>query len=430
MSGATLTQEAAGSLPLEVNEITDFAQLKQLEPVWNQILIETGRPVLYLTYEWLTTWWKCHGDKGKQLYVLVVTDGHEVLGIAPFMKIRRLLFGLPAATIEFISMMKHAFSAFNCSGSLDVIVRNRHEEVFKAVFDHLARQRHKWRVLRLHPIARDSQTLDYVEKEIHRRGYHYDVRRVFANTYVTVESDWESYMAQRSSHLRRNLRRAEQKLRQKGLVQYREYRSLDELENGFDDILAIERKSWKWKHGLSINASAYREFFKAVAEECSKRGWLRLWIIAVGSHKIAYQYWVQYGGTVEGLKTSYDVEYEKYSPGFLVEWRVLEKLFREGVKKINMLAGDTEFKIKWATDQEPHCEVLIFNDGWYSRLLYFVSFRLFFYRAFRALTLLAERMPWRGRVRKIKMQTNKFLHKATRHDRAWARIDHVRKTKD
>jgi CelD/BcsL family acetyltransferase involved in cellulose biosynthesis len=375
---------------LTVEVIQNVEHLMALEPFWNQVLIKSGRPTVYLTYEWLSSWWKCHGNNGKTLFVLKVTDGSEILGIAPFMEVSNRFSGLPIRKIEFISMMDYANSPNNLSGSLDVIVADRHDEVFEAITSYLIDRKIQWHFLRLHPISADSQLLVHLEKEARERGIPFEKKVVFSNACIHIEGEEKKNVLQQLTKHRKKFNNLEQKLKQQGEIKYVEYNSLAEVS--YEDILDIEKRSWKWNTGVSINSIVYGDFYRLFAEEASKKGWFRLWLLEINGEKIAYDYNTEFAGSVETLKGSYDMTYNKYSPGVLLTWREVEYFSNNGIKRINLLWGDIKAKQRWVPTIELHYEVFVFNDTIASRFIHFLYFKLLLYGRFRFVSDLRKRI--------------------------------------
>jgi CelD/BcsL family acetyltransferase involved in cellulose biosynthesis len=391
--GTERIQRSHGISSLKIQEVRDYRQLKALEPYWNQTLVRSGSPLVYLTYEWLTTWWRCLGGDGKELLVLVVTDGSEILGIAPFMKVHESFVGLPVSKIGFVSMVKYADSPVNFSGSLDIIVARRHKAVIEALVSYLKLQeQNSWHVLHLNPLPETSPSLGIIEQEARKRRLRFEKRVVFSHAYSKVESDWANFFNKRGSSFRKKLRLLERRLQRKGAIAYNEYRSLGEIPKGYDEILDIERRSWKWERGVSINSVGYRDFYREFAEEAGKKGWFRLWVLKVDGKSVAYDYHVEFEGYVETLKGSYDEDYSDCSPGNLLTWRECEHFFQNGAKRINLLWGNEDYKRHWSTHQEAQYEVFLFNSDLYSRFLHFLYFRLALYGKFRLVSDLKRRL--------------------------------------
>ena len=161
---------------------------------------------------------------------------------------------------------------------------------------------------------------------------------------------------------RRTLRRRAEYLATLGQP---EYSRIDGMETAamFRRLLAIERKSWKWAKGVSLNSAAFGDFFPEFARRAALRGWLRTWVLSLSGEDIAYELCVAFDGELNCLKKSYDARFGEAFPGGLLERRIYEEAFREGLTRIHTLWGDAPHKLLWRSALEPHEELLIFHDG-------------------------------------------------------------------
>jgi hypothetical protein len=77
--------------PLSVQILTEEFQLDQLENVWNKLLERSGSNTIFLTFEWISTWWKNFGAHHR-LFIALVRKENEVIGIFPLMITQREFF--------------------------------------------------------------------------------------------------------------------------------------------------------------------------------------------------------------------------------------------------------------------------------------------------------------------------------------------------
>jgi len=76
-----------------------------------------------------------------------------------------------------------------------------------------------------------------------------------------------------------------------------------------------------------LNSVLLNDFYRTFARNAAKRGWLRVWMMQVNGKNIAYDYLIDYQGTVASLKTSYDEAYRSYSPGNLLTLNEFQRFF-------------------------------------------------------------------------------------------------------
>ena len=112
-----------------VERIEDPAQLAGLEPVWNRLLDESDVLHPFVTHEWVQTWWECYAGLAR-LSVLVAREGNTVRAIAPLMRARQSMLGLPV-DCTLAARNDH-------SPRFDLIVAGRAAEAYRALWSTMA----------------------------------------------------------------------------------------------------------------------------------------------------------------------------------------------------------------------------------------------------------------------------------------------------
>jgi CelD/BcsL family acetyltransferase involved in cellulose biosynthesis len=347
---------------LTVEEVSTAGEFLALASSWDEVLSASPRRSLYLTHEWLASWWSTHAARGSELCVLVARDGEGVTALAPLVKVTRSYLGFPVRMIEFLSMTRYAEHPAAVAGTLDWIVRREPVAVIRAFLDHIALQADSWDALRLHPVPSDSPLLACTVDECSWRGFRAGRCHVLDNAVIECTGGWDRYFKGLTGDFRRTLRRRSERMAALGRS---ECRRIDGMESAamFDRLLAVERHSWKWQKGVSLNSVAYGDFYPEFARKAAARGWLRTWVLSLAGEDIAYELCAVYDGELHCLKKSYDRRYSEVFPGGLLERHIYEEAFRQGLRRIHTLWGDAAHKLRWRSALEPHDELLVFHPG-------------------------------------------------------------------
>src|SRR5438132_1272377 len=117
-------------MPPVIELIQDAQSFELLREEWEALLQASAANGLFLTWEWLATWWK-HFSVERELFVLTARASGELMAIAPF-SLRRCKLG---AWVEFLRTGSVG------SDYLDLTVRGGCEsEVVQALGAYLARE--------------------------------------------------------------------------------------------------------------------------------------------------------------------------------------------------------------------------------------------------------------------------------------------------
>jgi CelD/BcsL family acetyltransferase involved in cellulose biosynthesis len=359
-----------GQSRYQIRLITSDEEFQSLESAWNQLLCQLHSTNIFLSFEWMWTWWRCLRRR-KQLRLITATAGDRTVAIAPLMRDRRRIPFTPITfkELRFISTVPAAYSPSAFAGTLDVLIWPGYEDARDAIARYVLAEIRGFNCLRLHPVPAESPTLSVFRELGESLDSPTTVRKVFDNACLRVTGDWEAYYRQRKKKERWRLRRLAKKLGENYEVDCVEFTAPDQVEAATSCILQVEARSWKALHGVPINDLQYNGFYFELAKLMSQRGWLRVFVLRADGRPVAYQYYAQYNGRVAALKTSYDASFEKSAPGKVLIPLVFEKFFREGVTDVDLLWGNLDFKRKWADHLRPRREVCIYRTDWYSRLI-------------------------------------------------------------
>ena len=69
---------------LRVTEVTTPEGFASLHAPWNRCLATSSNNTVFLTWEWLYTWWEIYSSRKRLSILLFHDEGGELVGIAPF----------------------------------------------------------------------------------------------------------------------------------------------------------------------------------------------------------------------------------------------------------------------------------------------------------------------------------------------------------
>lgn len=395
----------AKTYKLNVEEINTIEKFEMLRTEWNSIVENNPSYGVCLTFEFMMLWWKLFEKPDKNLCILVIRKNEIIICIAPFIIVREKFLGMPVTKIEFISTAKYADSPTNITASLDFLIKEEHELVIYNIISYLNERVKGWHLIRLNPIPADSTTLNLLKKTTAAFNNKFISNEVFSTFNIKFPESLEKYFASLSKNFRKYLKTNEHKLQQIGTLNYRMVTSLDEILQMFPYVMEIEKRSWKWDKGVSLNSTAFNNFYKHFIDVGGRLGWIQLWLLQLNDKYIAYDYNILYKNSLIALKGGFDNEYKTYSPGQLLLAQEVKHYFSNGIREINMLWGHTVAKERWDPVADAYNEVFIFKNSVYSRILHFLFFSLSLYRIRRNINDLKKRL---FRKLKIRLKSSEY----------------------
>ena len=352
----------------QITIITSVDEFYLLKPAWDLLQEKLGNSNFFMSFEWMLTWWKCLGFE-KELLIFVIKYGDKIVGIVPLMKKRRSIKPVKYYELSFISTVRVAFSPYSFAGTLDFLVDPDHEKSREVFFRYLLTEFKGWNRIKLHPLPKDSLTLSILKRIEKENKISVFKKKVFDNAYLQINESWEKYFNGRPKNFRKNLKRAKKKLFENRKVTFEEYRNPEDVNEALNNLQFIESNAWKAQTGILIDNEHNNHFYIELAKVISQNNWLRIWVLKVDDIPVAYDYHVDYFGNIKTLKGSYDKNYAKFSPGSILSWKVHQLFFQEGVKGVDLLWGNLDYKQKWTNFLNPHYEISFYNSNFYSRFI-------------------------------------------------------------
>ena len=86
---------------LKAKEVNDYSEFAELRSQWNHVLGNSEDNNVFLTWEWLSTWWRHYG-KGRELVRLLALEEENILAVAPLMFSSYEFFGFKLKKLEFL----------------------------------------------------------------------------------------------------------------------------------------------------------------------------------------------------------------------------------------------------------------------------------------------------------------------------------------
>lgn len=334
---------AGGGLRVEL--LTNAEDLQALEGPWRDLLADSAADCLFLTWEWLFTWWR-HFGNGRQLAVYAGRTGDRLDVLAPLIaRERQPLRGRPFLTFE-------PFGTGSVgSDYLDVIVRRGCE---RDALDALANRLREDRVLLSFPRVRAEGTAAHeLGGRLQHDGWHVQSVNGTVCPYITLAAHtWESYVDSLGREHRANVRRRLRKLQDAFDVR---------LERAFDDatrrdalqiLVDLHTRRWDARGGsTAFHLPALVGFHEDFSRLALERGWLRLYVLRLDGEPAAAIYGLRYGSTFLFYQSGFDPRFAQHAVGLALMGLVIREAIAEGAAEFDMLHGDEPYKFLWAARQ-------------------------------------------------------------------------------
>ena len=338
----TLAKTMADRSTFTVEKIHDGQRFENLKVEWGELLESSASQCLFLTWEWLHTWWK-HLAADRRLSILAVRCGSELaalapLGLRPPSLSRRCLFPV----LEFLG------SGNAGSDYLDFIVRRGCEQKARqALTSCLAGERlmFDWTQLRHSGcFAAD------VASTLGEKGWKVSETRTNTCPFILLAGrSWESYLATLGAEHRYNFNRKWKRLNRDYVVQFEEVRTEEQCRESIDLVIALHNLRWRDRGGSdAFHTAGLVGFHQEFSQIALERGWLRLYVLRLNGNPAASLYGFLYHRTFYFYQSGFDAAYDRYSVGLVTMGLAIKRAIEEGAEEFDLLHGDEAYKSHWS----------------------------------------------------------------------------------
>jgi len=252
-------------------------------------------------------------DEKVQLACIWRGAGREQLvGFAPV----RLMRGYARLPISYWATWMHP----HCFYAAPLIKRGHEKAALGALFELLCDGPHGQAMLRLAHIASEGPIAAAATGAAYEEDRHHYAVGAFSRAALFAGGDGAPNPdASLSKKKQKELRRQRSRLEERGKVSVRILTDESECARWTQEFLALESKGWKGQRGTSLNSfPQHADWFRAVIKGAFRAGKLKFIRLDLDARPVAML--VSCGArTSFSLKTCYDPEFARYSPGVLLE---------------------------------------------------------------------------------------------------------------
>lgn len=242
------------------------------------------------------------------------------------------------------------------------------EEVMSA----LALLQRDTRLLRIGPVYADDPAVGRLRAVAERTGWRVLSRHVATSYLLDIDAARAEGPWPRNSTLRKN-RFHEKHLSAHGTLDWRFVKGADWTPQVFDDLAAIENKSWLAARTDGSDAKftmgGHGGFWREAAKDAEIAAVMWAAILHVDGKPAAFSFDLNQGRIKYAIANSYDPAFAKHSPGKLLYYRNLVRGIEDGLTLVDWGAGDSGYKRVIGAEAGPEIVDLLFvAPGWCARL--------------------------------------------------------------
>lgn len=291
---------------------------------------------------WLKVWWQAFAPEAKT-YFLAVRQGERVIGIAP------LLIRDGVASI---------IGNPDVCDYLDFIVApGRENDFFAALLDDLKQREVK--LLDLSSLRPDSTAISGLMGTAQKAGYRVSRKQEDISLERDLPTTWDEYLQLLNSKQRHEVRRKLRRLEEAGIIGYRFIDESGAVPDFMEVFLKMFVESREDK--ATFLTEQMTAFFKSMTKAMAEAGLLRSGILEVDKTPVAAIIAFDYNSIVYLYNSGYDPEYSSLGVGILSKALYIKDSIQRGKKRFDFLKGSEQYKYHLGGIEVPlsRCQITI-----------------------------------------------------------------------
>jgi CelD/BcsL family acetyltransferase involved in cellulose biosynthesis len=327
-----------------------------LRDEWNELLSASACDGVFLTWEWLHTWWR-HLKGERALFLVAVRSGGRLVALAPLAVRPGGLRSIPP--LRCLEMLGSGVAG---SDHLDVLVRRGWEPESRLAL--AAALTGAAEVLALARMRGGPTEGAALAASLEWLGW--SVRQTEAEVCPFIAQPaggFAAYLTGLGAEHRYAFRRKLQALRRRGA---RLEAVTDEAlrSAGLQSLIDLHDQRWRGRGASeAFNTAPLRAFHEEFTALALARGWLRLFSLQVEGAPVAALYGLRYGPVFSFYQSGFDPRWAKSSVGLVTLGLAIEAAFDEGAAEFDLLHGEESYKFHWASSTRRLRRLELFPPG-------------------------------------------------------------------
>jgi hypothetical protein len=342
--------------------------VSELGPIWDDIndLVLKYVANIFLTKEWLKTWWECFGANNELLFICALDQNDSLKGFAP----------LKISKSSFYGLFYYRIVGFIGTGGPSlpdhlqfVSVPEYRKELFHSVINFLHSNFTFYDVISFSSIDGNSKfATEFEQLDLNLQ----DITIIGEPCpYFSLPVSYQEFLSTKSAKTRRNIKKAKKRIEKEFNVNLHYITKNDEINEAFKVAALLHEKSlMENKKEGSFRKPGFLEFHKRFAKLLLKKGHLIFVILYLDNQPVAFRYGFNLNDKYYDYLTGYDPYYKKWSPGVAIMNYIIADLIRRKTKEYDLLRGGYRYKYHWADKQRASLTKNIYNKSLKGNIIY------------------------------------------------------------
>jgi hypothetical protein len=299
---------------MEVRIIENIAGLKEIKEHWQILEKKSCNKTIYSSYHFLSNWAENQKSNIEKLVIICIYERSEIVGIAPLMITNE-------KALKLISYKKLSF--LGKGDFFNFLIENRPntKPIISKIFDTINKLE-SWDKMDLTHLSKGSNLVNFLL----RSSAYNEATVFFGENPIVYRKNYIDFLSYKKFHIRKNVNNYYNKIRKNFDVKVKLYwGNEDEILIKISKI-HIERNSDGKNRKSLFEHSETMSFLQSIYEQ---KGMTLTFCLENGDDIMSYVTCFIEDDVIHVWNNSYNLKYEKFSPGDIVYMEAMKYFFSE-----------------------------------------------------------------------------------------------------
>ena len=329
-----------------------------LESEWDTLLRKSRVDHFFLSWTYLSTWWKVYGDC-YDLRIGTARDANgELKGIAPFVRGKGDVRGRKwLRHLGFMGTLGDAAAEF-----LDFIIEEGHEaELAPHLFRLVAIERAaEWDLVQLRQVHSQSPNLHHVLPLFAELGSTSLRVQSTPSPFLPLIGTVDELIKSKSKNFRKQFNNPWNRLHKNHEIEIVEAGKDIKIEEAFQILIELNDNRWG-EEGQAFQSRQFNQLQLRLAEQLIPTGGLYFQFLKVDGKYAATRFDFIYNQRMLSFQGGWSQDFSQFSIGRLFLAMTYRWCVDQGITEYDFLGGDATYKRSWATGLRTLMDVEAFN---------------------------------------------------------------------
>jgi len=312
---------------------------------WTNLLGRSSSDQLFMSWEWMSCWWKVFSDESMQLAIVVVKvkNTDNVLGIAPmYLTNTRIKSFIKVKRLQFIGNCWRGKNTMRTE-LLDFIVDNNYQNEITTLLFEVLEKEFRWGECVMQDLPKSSVTYSNLIARDKNNNQMLRISDEFQNYYLPLNIEFNSYLQSLGKNTRKRIFNRRKVLSDIGDIKFYISKKAD-LDEAFKQLDRLHQIRW---HKPIFGPSAFK-FNIMLSSILAKLNGVQFSFITCNDRIVSVQYNFIVNNQKYNIQAGFDTHFNrKVSLGYLHFGYEIENSIDEGLDIYHLLAGEgknTDYK--------------------------------------------------------------------------------------